>query len=491
MRSLFILLMAACLLVACGSSDNPGEPQANPGSNQANDVGSNADDNDADEDLDQLLSELRQRLEQRGIEPLEPVQISNQQQVELGHQLFFDPVLSGTKDVSCATCHPMEGATSDVQPLSAGPLATTDEYGDRMTGPALSFTPRTSPDLFNRGHPDFTTHFWDRRLEELDDGRFAVYDRSLSKVTADYLRVFDDEFDTLLGAQAMFPVTSRDEMRGISGDDDVFGEPNDLASFPDHDLEGIWRRLTDRILDSEEYRQLFAEAYPELNVDDITFVQVARALGSFMSDAFGVADSPWDQFLDGDDEALSDAQLRGADLFYGDAQCADCHSGALLTDQQAYNWGVPPMTRGPEPLDNMDLGVAHRSHFGRDAQFNFRTPPLRNVELTGPYMHNGVYSTLEAVIHHKTDPVAGLWNYNIAQLNPGFQSQLHTGVAELQRVEDAMDLDALPTPSLSDREVADLVAFMESLTSPDARDLTHLQLESVPSGLEVPEREIP
>ncbi|MCB0238120.1 MAG: hypothetical protein KDH08_05655, partial [Anaerolineae bacterium] len=110
-------------------------------------------------------------------------------------------------------------------------------------------------------------------------------------------------------------------------------------------------------------------------------------------DAFTLLDSPWDRFLAGDDSALSTDAQHGALLFYGDAGCARCHSGNLLTDQEFHNAAVPQLGPGKGRQNPyIDLGRA-RETGNPDDRFAFRTPPLRNVALTGPWMHNGAFAT--------------------------------------------------------------------------------------------------
>jgi len=99
--------------------------------------------------------------------------------------------------------------------------------------------------------------------------------------------------------------------------------------------------------------------------------------------------------------------LDGADLFFGDAGCADCHSGPLLSDMEFHNIGVPQIGPGKDPATGLDEGRFLVTGDRAD-RFAFRTPPLRNVDLTGPYMHDGAFATLEEVIRHHADPEASL-----------------------------------------------------------------------------------
>src|SRR5207249_8763981 len=100
--------------------------------------------------------------------------------------------------------------------------------------------------------------------------------------------------------------------------------------------------------------------------------------------------------------ALTTAEKRGALLFFGKAQCSSCHSGALLGGGSFANAGVPqigPGTGDAAPLDLGRGGLKDQSFY----KFAFRVTPLRNVELTAPYMHDGAFPTLEAVVRHYND----------------------------------------------------------------------------------------
>lgn len=488
LRHLIIAIAAAFCLVGCVNGDDPLDDgqQSNQNSNQINHQNSNQINGDAI-DYDALRDALRLTLDDAQVDPIEAPTGVDDDLADLGHQLFFDPLLSGSRDTNCATCHLTDEGTSDSRPLSIGTGAVLDDFGQERPGPQLALTVRNSIDLFHRGSEDLKIRFWDGRLERLDDGRIVMHERSYSKVEGTYLRIMPETLDSLLAAQVMFPVLSRDELRGIHGSVDIFGDENELALVPDHDLEGAWKRLMERIVAIPEYRDFLQQIYPDQDVEDLGFAHAANALAAFITREFSPDDSPFDRFLRGDDEALDKAQLRGADLFYGKANCASCHGGTLMTDQGLHNLAVPPMTRGPDSLMNMDLGATHRSHAGGEMEFHFRTPPLRNVELTAPYMHNGAYPTLERVIRHKIDPLESLWNFDDSHLDTLFYEQVHVAPDSLARVEVTYSQKADLVPALSDEEIADLVAFLESLTSPGSADLTDLQLSDVPSGLPVPQ----
>ena len=136
-------------------------------------------------------------------------------------------------------------------------------------------------------------------------------------------------------------------------------------------------------------------------------------------------DAPWDHYLAGDRGAISDAAKRGALGFYDSRRCSSCHSGDVFSDFENYNIGVPqvgPGTAQQDPTDARYLGLKtwdfglEEITFRRLDRFKFRTPPLRGVALTAPYMHNGAYATLEDAIRHHTDPRAAYENYDLSQI---------------------------------------------------------------------------
>lgn len=394
--------------------------------------------------------------------------------VRLGEALFFDKILSGNLDISCATCHHPQFAGGDGLPLSFG----TGGHGlgpDRVLGRDRELIPRNAPELFNRGSPEFTTMFWDGRVN-----LSAVY--GLDTPVGNGLPPL---LDTALEAQGMFPVTSRDEMRGNFGDADVNGRLNNLATISDMRPKAVWAALMKRLLAIPEYVDLFAAAYPYTPVEELGFEHAANAIAAFEIAAFSFDDSPWDRYLAGERDALSEEAKAGAILFFGEAGCAECHSGNLLTDQQFHNIGVPQL--GPGKLDeetNLDLGRFLETGLAAD-RYAFRTPPLRNVTLTAPYMHNGAYPDLEAAVRHHLNAVEALRTYDPALLPSRFRDEVTASPELHEDMLRSLDERMLNAPALTNEQIEQLLAFLTSLTSPSAVDLNHLVPPSVPSGLPV------
>lgn len=457
---------------------------------------------------DAPVAALRKALADHQVTSMEPAPEFSEDLLKLGQALFFDPIIGGNRDVSCATCHHPSTFTSDGRSRSVGTTAYVTENGKRLplgfnlidlgngesvlagfsTGKANHpFTPRNSPDIFNRGDSEWRNMFWDGRAHKTDDGRFAVNTMRLAKSPGLYQVIMPPSVDHVLTAQAMMPVLSNDEMRGTKGESDSSGAHNEIGEELGQNEQKIWEHLMKRVLSFDGYRTLFAAAYPGRDLDELNFADAAGAIAAFEIDAYTLLDSPWDKFLAGDDGALNPDQARGAQLFYGRANCVECHSGRLTTDQEMHNIGVVPIGPGPDPEEDADYGVAHRSNAGMDQAYAFRTTPLRNVELTAPYMHNGAYATLEAAVRHHLDPLDALENYDAAQLEPEFRGAIHNKDEDVMRIVKRTLTDKLPAidPPISDAEVNDLLAFLKSMTSPSALDLSHTIPESVPSGLKM------
>jgi cytochrome c peroxidase len=335
------------------------------------------------------------------------------------------------------------------------------------------FIPRNAPELFNRGSSLWHSQFWDSRVE---------VDKYGSLVTPAG-ELLPAGLESVLAAQAMFPVTSRDEMRGVPGE-------NELADIANNDLQGIWDALMVRLLSIPEYVTLFENAYPGVDPVNLGFQDAANAIAAFESVAYTFLDSDFDQYLESDSNngSLSDEAKRGALLFYGEAGCAKCHSGSLLTDQEHHNIGIPPLGPGKAPESPLDFGRARETAMRKDI-YAFRTPPLRNVALTGPWMHNGAYTTLLGAVLHHLDAEQFLLTYDPSQLDARLQDTVIDDSDVIQDIVKTLDGRIKKTVKLTDDEIADLMAFHSALTSPGVASGALLLPEAfplaVPSGLPV------
>ncbi len=403
----------------------------------------------------------------------------DQDVVELGRKLFFDPILSGNRNIACASCHHPQFGTSDGVSLSIGeggvglgPKRVAGKGGNRPE----QRIGRNSPALFNLGATEFQVLFHDGRLEitEKADVRTPLEeDMALG-------------FDSILSAQAMFPVLSGDEMAGHYSENEVSTAVRQglLSS-----AGGAWDKISERVRAIPGYAAAFRVAVQEISVpEDIGFTDIANAIAAFVAFEFRADNSPFDRFLRGQD-VLSESQRRGMELFYGKAGCSTCHSGLFQTDHKFHAIAMPQF--GPGKAARFE---AHQRDTGRmrvtgDPQdkFRFRTPSLRNVALTAPYGHTGAYATLEAVIRHHLDPVASLKAYDRAQATLADFPEADDWAI----LDDKDEIDAIAAANelaplqLDENEIQDLVAFLSALTDPISGEGRLGVPRHVPSGLPV------
>jgi cytochrome c peroxidase len=227
---------------------------------------------------------------------------------------------------------------------------------------------------------------------------------------------------------------------------------------------------------------------------DISYTHAANAIAAYEASAFRCANSPFDQYLNGDETVLDEVEIAGMDLFYGEAGCVNCHSGKFQTDQDFYAIAMPQI--GPGKGDNLPDYSDGRDDFGRERvtgdpvdRFKFRTPSLRQVTLTGPWGHDGAYDDLEAVVRHHLDAVSALEAYKPFEAVLPYRQDLNSldDVAHLDPVRRAAIAAAneLDPIALDDVEVSQLMAFLSALTDYSCLDYENQIPQRVPSGLPV------
>lgn len=406
-----------------------------------------------------------------------PVRID---EARLGRDLFYDPILSGNRNVACATCHHPKFGTSDGVSLSFGD-------GGIGLGPARKADPdnlpekripRNAPGLFNLGAREFTVMFHDGRLEADPEHPGGMR----TPMDADMVA----GFASVLSAQTMFPVLSRDEMAGSFKENDV---ARAVRQGRITGQDGAWDLLSRRVAAIPAYETRFSAVYPHIDDGaDIGFTDISNAIAAFMAFEWRSDGSPFDAFLREETELPAQAQ-RGMALFYGDAGCADCHSGPFQTDHRFHAMGAPQI--GPGKAADFEN---HQRDEGRfrvtgDAKdrFAFRTPSLRNVALTGPYGHAGSHGNLAAFIADHANPGPALESYDIRQaVLPKFNSDDFAILADPKEIAAIRASITAPMVSLTESDIADIVAFLNSLSDPQAIKGRLGIPDRVPSGLQVP-----
>lgn len=425
-------------------------------------------------------------------------------EAQLGMELFFSKALSGDQDVACVTCHhPALGGGDDLS-LSIG--VESDDHdllgpGRAIASSPLPNVPRNAPTTFNMALWDAVL-FLDGRVESLnkEPGQNGATGGIRTPDTA--FGVADAQAGAnLTAAQARFPVTSAEEMRGHTfenggSNDDVRNHLSDRLSgavselaTPDNDGNSI-----------DDWPERFDAAFGD---NTISYERIASALAAYESSQIFV-DTPWRDYVQGDPSALTDSQKNGAVLFFtspenGGAGCVACHSGDFFTDEEFHNIAMVQIGSGKgDGGDGTDDFGRFRETANADDMYAFRTPTLLNVAETGPFGHAGAYDTLEGIIRHHLNPEEAIddyfatsvtWCQSAAQfatvadcdaLYPSAESNTRKALTELQ-ADQAVDGSELKTVDLNDSEIADLVAFMHALTDPCLKDASCLG-QWIPDG---------
>lgn len=312
----------------------------------------------------------------------------NRPLILLGRDLFHETRLSGNNNISCRDCHHPMIMTQEGIPLSLGEGAKGIQArgNNRMQGTARVL-PRNSPALLNLHNVN--TMFWDGRISYNPETNLFITPIKLKEDVARTLK-------SALAAQALFPLVDHGEMRGLPGSNPIADARDDYEA---------WDLILEKILETPGYREKFEAAFPG---EKINLGHIGEALAEFQGKNFFFADTPYDRYLEGNIEALSQEAKEGMDLFFGKGKCGECHNGEFLSDMSFKNVASPQI--GPGKIDGDDYGRFEWNSKEED-RYAFRVPPLRNVAHTAPYFHNGSMKDLEAVVDHFNDIKFSLENY--------------------------------------------------------------------------------
>ncbi|KUF12128.1 cytochrome-c peroxidase [Pseudoponticoccus marisrubri] len=414
--------------------------------------------------------------------PLDPADFDSAPAAELrlGQLLFYDPILSGNRTVSCATCHHPKLATGDGVALGIGDGGTGLGPERRIDpeNPPEQRIPRNAPPLFNLGHRDIHTLFADGRIEADPDRPSGLRTPLEDDMVAG--------FDGILSAQTMFPVLSPDEMAGHYAENDIAQAVRQGFLTGE---DGAWSLISQRVAGIPAYARMFAEVYPEIAAGrPVAFTDISNAIAAFVAVEWRADDSAFDRHLRGEAE-LTGAAAEGMALFYGTARCSSCHSGPLLSDQGFHAMGTPQLGPGKAArfeTHQRDTGRMRVTGRPEDA-YAFRTPMLRNVTETGPWGHAGAHDDLRAFLRFHADPVAGLaaFDTRVPLPAPGaFAGDWTILETAAERAAIAEAVRTAPV-TLDEDQIDALMAFLHAL-----RDETALAgrlgvPEAVPSGLPV------
>lgn len=327
----------------------------------------------------------------------------------LGKLLFYDPILSGSKDIACATCHHPDNGYAEFLDISIGTNAQGFGSKRRFNVPNdIPLMKRNSQTIINtafngidpygRYDPEQAPMFWDDRA------------RSLEK-------------------QALEPIKALEEMRGHG-----------------HGETDILQTVIERLKKMPEYQKLFEKAFGE--ADAVSIDNLGKAIAAFER-TIVTNNSRFDQYMRGDEDAILISEKEGLELFKS-VGCVNCHNGPMFSDYKMHVLGVPENNKLLVP----DAGVQDT--------FAFRTPSLRNLRFTSPYMHNGSLQSLRRVLEFYEDISDG------KERNPNVSKEKYDPfVRELE---------------LSVKEMSQIISFLNTLND---NSFDKEIPEKVPSGLSV------
>ena len=404
----------------------------------------------------------------------------DENEAKLGQLLFYDPILSGNKEVACATCHHPSLGTGDGLSLSLGDGGKglgNKRIVDYENLPEQR-VPRNAQPLFNLGAKQFKTLFHDGRVQ-VDLSRPSGLRTPLEEEMV-------EGFSSIISAQTMFPVLSADEMAGHYSENEI-SEAVRRGTLTGEG--GAWDLISKRVGSVPAYSDFFIDIYDHIEVaKDIKFTDISNAVAAFMEFEWRSDTSPFDDFLQGKIN-LDTSQESGMELFYGKANCSSCHAGALFTDHQFHATGQPQVGPGKAARfqsHSRDLGRFRVTGNIKD-KYAFRTPSLRNVELTGPWGHAGAYNELEAFLGAHIDPYLALSNYDKSNVTLTKYDtndwKIMDDASEVKAIADAISIKPV---IISEGEVTDLLAFLGTLTDTKAQKGRLGIPETVPSGLKIP-----
>lgn len=275
---------------------------------------------------------------------------SSKEKINLGRFLFFDPILSGNKDVACATCHHPNNGYAEFRDISIG------VNGKGFANQRVFKIPNNIPFVKRNAHTVLNTAF-----NGID---------SLNHYNPTEAPMFWDSRVNGLEAQAIEPIKALEEMRGNG-----FSEVE------------ILEEVIHRLNTIPEYRNLFRQVFKEEN--PINIENIGKAIAAFERSLIST-NARFDQYIRGDLNAISKSEKLGFELFKK-VGCVNCHNGPMFSDYKIHVLSVPENNK----LPFIDEGF--------EKQFGFRTPTLRNLRFTSPYMHNGTLPTLEKVLEFYED----------------------------------------------------------------------------------------
>jgi len=426
------------------------------------------------------------------------------QLANLGRLLWFDNVHSLHRDNTCAGCHSPTNGFGDTQSIAIG-VDNNRLVGPNRVGPRNQ---RRSPLIIN-------TAFYPKLMW---NGRFFANAAPGRKLGDPFSNNFGFTFpapeanslgyhDHLLQAQAFIPPTELVEVAGFTGTsgtdlspifemfDNGKGLPVPLADESGFRNHPIRTDVLEILNSTPGYRLMFGKIFHEVRRGaPITFDMFARAIAEFEF-TLTFANAPIDRFARGYERAMTDAEKRGALVFFGEGKCITCHatkgrSNEMFSDFENHVAGIPQLAPAFGKSNMVYDGSGADEDFGAmqisgdpSDKYKFRTAPLRNIGLSPAFFHNGAFASLDDAIRFHLDP-SQRYNPEKAGIDKDLRARMGPRIHEsyFHPLFQKGGID------LSESQIRDVTQFVKTgLLDPRAKkeNLCDLIPKAVPSKLNV------
>ena len=346
-----------------------------------------------------------------------------------GDKLFRSEHLSLNASISCSTCHISEKASVDGLPNAAGIYGIGESRERFMSGAKI--VPRNTLALWGVGGKFFERFFWDGRVDFSSEQIISQFGTEVPSS------------DPLVTAVHLPVVEIRET---IDEDDFIREQKRESVGGARTVYEAITRNLKREEPDLMESLATTVDK----SVEELEFLDVAKAIASFMRNEFKLTNSKFSRFMEGD-VTLSKKELKGASVFYGKGGCASCHSGPYFSDFDFHTVPFPQLGFGKNGF-GIDYG-RYNVTFDPADLYKFRTPSLVNVAVTKPYGHSGSIPDLKQAIMSHFDPLKVT---DTGSLNPLQRHEFYKYLA----TSDTFTI----VNFLTDDEVTLLVSFLNTFT---------------------------
>jgi len=375
---------------------------------------------------------LRSQVRAAGFQPAAALYDNKQEHLApIGKTIFESSKgLSLNGNISCQTCHLMKFGSSDGIPIAAA-IGGTGEGPQRLLSGA-KLLPRNTLPFWGRGGKGFDIFFWDGRVDFSGKRRLSQFGANPPS-------------DDALITAAHLPVVQIREML----DEDEFVKKHKRESV--ERAGAVYKAIADNLKRTEPAASRDLAGALGKPLDRLTYTDYARAIAAFIRSEFRIKQTKLERFVSGG-ERLTDDELRGGIVFYGKGRCVVCHNGPYFSDFKFHVVGFPQLGFGANGF-GIDYGRFNVTFDPRD-RYKFRTPPLYNVEKTGPYGHSGSLATIEEAVIAHFDPL------RLVKLTDMDSFSRHEFYKRLSLASET----ANSVGYLSDAEVKKLAAFLKMLS---------------------------